>query len=168
MRLGRSTTTIAFGYGSAWIGAYDDSGSWLAIISAGSTKPEWIRLVRGESCGPPYDPGPYGAPLVATGAGGVWVLTCGQRPCNSYQIDPETHRIVGRIANFSLDPASFLAVGAGAVWLAGDSVWEIDPVTTSSCARFRWAAERRHRAESPLHKTPSGSPSAIVLDTIGE
>ena len=32
--------------------------------------------------------------------------------------------------NFSLDPASFLAVGAGSVWLAGDSVWEIDPVTS--------------------------------------
>ena len=130
MRLGRSTTTIAFGYGSAWIGAYDDSGSWLAIISAGSNKPEWIRLVRGEGCGPPYDPGPYGAPLVATGAGGVWVLTCGQDHRQQLiKVDPETHRIVGRVPNFSLDPASFLAVGAGAVWLAGDSVWEIDPVT---------------------------------------
>ena len=131
MRLGRSTTTIAFGYGSAWIGAYDDGGSWLAIISAGSTKPEWIRLVRGESCGPPYDPGPYGAPLVAAGAGGVWVLTCGQDHRQQLiKVDPETHRIVRRIPNFSLDPASFLAVGAGMVWLAGDSVWEIDPVTS--------------------------------------
>ena len=130
MRLRRSTTTIAFGYGSAWIGTYDAGGSWLAIISAGSTKPEWIRLVRGDSCGPPYDPGPYGAPLVATGAGSVWVLTCGQS--NQQQlikVDPETHRIVKR-TSVSKDPASFLAVGAGSVWLAGASVSEIDPVTT--------------------------------------
>ena len=130
MRLRRSTTSIAFGYGSAWIGAYDAGGSWLAIISAGSTKPEWIRLVRGESCGPPYDPGPYGAPLVATGAGGVWVLTCGQS--NQQQlikVDPETHRIVKRTYVSNLDPASFLAVGAGSVWLAGGSVSEVDPVT---------------------------------------
>ena len=131
MRLRRSTTTIAFGYGSAWIGTYDAGGSWLAIISAGSTKPEWIRLVRGDSCGPPYDPGPYGAPLVATGAGRVWVLTCGQS--NQQQlikVDPETHRIVKRTSVSNLDPASFLAVGAGSVWLAGASVSEIDPVTT--------------------------------------
>ena len=130
MRLRRSTTSIAFGYGSAWIGTYDAGGSWLAIISAGSTKPEWIRLVRGDSCGPPYDPGPYGAPLVATGAGSVWVLTCGQS--NQQQlikVDPETHRIVKRTSVSNLDPASFLAVGAGSVWLAGASVSEIDPVT---------------------------------------
>ena len=130
MRLRRSTTSIAFGYGSAWIGAYDAGGSWLAIISAGSTKPEWIRLVRGDSCGPPYDPGPYGAPLVATGAGSVWVLTCGQS--NQQQlikVDPETHRIVKRTSVSNLDPASFLAVGAGSVWLAGASVSEVDPVT---------------------------------------
>ena len=131
MRLRRSTTSIAFGYGSAWIGTYDAGGSWLAIISAGSTKPEWIRLLRGDSCGPPYDPGPYGAPLVATGAGSVWVLTCGQS--NQQQlikVDPETHRIVKRTSVSNLDPASFLAVGAGSVWLAGASVSEIDPVTT--------------------------------------
>ena len=131
MRLRRSTTSIAFGYGSAWIGAYDAGGSWLAIISAGSTKPEWIRLLRGDSCGSPYDPGPYGAPLVATGAGSVWVLTCGQS--NQQQlikVDPETHRIVKRTSVSNLDPASFLAVGAGSVWLAGASVSEIDPVTT--------------------------------------
>ena len=131
MRLRRSTTSIAFGYGSAWIGAYDAGGSWLAIISAGSTKPEWIRLLRGDSCGSPYDPGPYGAPLVATGAGSVWVLTCGQS--NQQQlikVDPETHRIVKRTSVSNLDPASFLAVGAGSVWLAGASVSVIDPVTT--------------------------------------
>ena len=40
-------------YGSAWIGTYDArtdlrhaGGSWLAIISAGSTKPEWIPRAR--------------------------------------------------------------------------------------------------------------------------
>ena len=131
MRLRRSTTTIAFGYGSAWIGTYDAGGSWLAIISAGSTKAEWIRLVRGDSCGPPYDPGPYGAPLVATGAGSVWVLTCGQTDQQQLiKVDPETHRIVKRTSVSNLDPASFLAVGAGSVWLAGASVSEIDPVTT--------------------------------------
>ena len=129
MRLGRSTTTIAFGYGAAWIGAYDDSGSWLAIISAGSTKPEWIRLLRGDNCGAPYDPGPYGSPLVATGAGSVWVLTCGQYiPEELIKIDPERHRIVKRIFIPGQEP-SFLAVGAGSVWLAGAAVSEIDPGT---------------------------------------
>ena len=129
MRLRRSTTTIAFGYGAAWIGAYDDSGSWLAIISAGSTKPEWIRLVQGDNCGPPYDPGPYGSPLVATGAGSVWVLTCGQyNPEELIKIDPERHRIAKRLFIPGLEP-SFLAVGAGSVWLAGAAVAEIDPKT---------------------------------------
>ena len=135
MRLRRSTTSIAFGYGSAWIGTYDArtdlrhaGGSWLAIISAGSTKPEWIRLVPGDNCGPPYDPGPYGAPLVATGAGSVWVLTCGQTKTEQLiKVDPETHRIVKRtlLSNQSPTPSSdapsFLAVGAGSVWLAGGS-----------------------------------------------
>ena len=131
MRLGRSTTTIAFGYGSAWIGAYDDSGSWLAIISAGSTKPEWIRLVRGESCGPPYDPGPYGVAIGRYRSRrrlGSHLRSVPSRQ-QLIKIDPETHRIVKRIPIPGLEPASFLAVGAGSVWLAGDSVSEIDPGT---------------------------------------
>ena len=133
MRLRRSTTSIAFGYGSAWIGAYDAGGSWLAIISAGSNKPEWIRLVGGESCGPPYDPGPYGAPLVATGAGSVWVVTCGQSTEQQLiKVDPETHRIVKRMSLSAVlaESASFLAVGDGSVWIdSPGSVSEIDPET---------------------------------------
>ena len=106
----------------------------------------------GDNCGPPYDPGPYGAPLVATGAGSVWVLTCGQTKTEQLiKVDPETHRIVKRtlLSNQSPTPSSdapsFLAVGAGSVWLAGGSaqvpasvrgwdrggasVSEVDPVT---------------------------------------
>jgi YVTN family beta-propeller protein len=132
IRLGRSTTTIAFGYGSAWIGAYDGSASWLAVISAASTKPEWIRLVPGDSCGPPYDPGPYGSPLVATGAGSVWVLTCGQTKDEQLiKVDPETRRIRAKIPMSKLAP-SFLAVGGGSVWVDSGrtpSVSQIDART---------------------------------------
>jgi YVTN family beta-propeller protein len=132
IRLGRSTTTVAFGYGSAWIGAYDAGGSWLAVISAGSTKPEWIRLVPGDKCGPPYDPGPYGSPLVATGAGSVWALTCGQTTGEQLiKVNPETRRILARIPMSKLDP-SFLAVGAGSVWVDSGrtpTVSRIDPRT---------------------------------------
>jgi hypothetical protein len=129
MRLHRSTTTIAFAYGSAWIGAYDDSGSWLGIISAGATKPAWIRLLPDELCGPPYDPGPYGAPMVATGAGSVWVLTCGQDNQEQLiKVDPETHLVVRRI---SVAPyADFPAVGAGYVWFAtSNGIARLDPHT---------------------------------------
>ena len=140
MRLGRSTTSIAFGYGSAWIGAYDRNASWLAVIGAGSTKPEWIRLVQGDNCGPPYDPGPYGAPLVATGAGSVWVLTCGQSKAEQLiRVNPETRRILAEIPMSRLAP-SFLAVGAGSVWVdngRGPSVAQIDPRTNKVIRTIR-------------------------------
>ena len=141
MRLGRSTTTIAFGYGAAWVGAYDSDASWLAVISAGSTKPEWIRLVPGDTCGPPYDPGPYGAPLVATGAGAIWVLTCGQsKEQQLIKVEPETRRILATIPMYKLAPSSFLAVGAGSVWVdSGHSptVSQIDPRTNKVVRTIR-------------------------------
>jgi YVTN family beta-propeller protein len=140
IRLGRSTTTIAFGYGSAWIGTYDGSASWLAIISAGSTKPEWIRLVPGDHCGPPYDPGPYGSPLVATGSGSVWVLTCGQTKDEQLiKVDPETRRVLANIPMSKLAP-SFLAVGAGSVWVdngRSPSVSQIDSRTNKVIRTIR-------------------------------
>lgn len=140
IRLGRSTTSIAFGYGSAWIGAYDRNASWLAVIGAGSTKPEWIRLVRGDDCGPPYDPGPYGAPVVAIGAGSVWVLTCGQSKGELLiKVNPETRRILAEIPMSRLAP-SFLAVGAGSVWVdngRGPSVAQIDPRTNKVIRTIR-------------------------------
>jgi DNA-binding beta-propeller fold protein YncE len=141
MRLGRSTTTIAFGYGSAWVGAYDSDASWLAVISAGSTKPEWIRLVRGDTCGSPYDPGPYGAPLVATGAGAVWVLTCGQsKEQQLIKVEPETRRILATIPMSKLAPSSSLAVGAGSVWVdsgRSPTVSQIDPRTNKFVRTIR-------------------------------
>jgi len=144
IRLGRSTTTIAFGYGSAWIGAYDGSASWLAIISAGATRPEWIRLLRGDSCGPPYDPGPYGAPVVATGAGSVWVLTCGQsKEEQLIKVDPETRRILATIPLSMLAPSSFLAVGAGSVWVdsgRSPTVSQLDPRTDKVVRTIRVGA----------------------------
>ena len=146
IRLGRSTTTIAFGYGSAWIGAYDGSASWLAFISAGSTEPEWIRLVTGDRCGPPYDPGPYGAPFVATGAGSVWVLTCGQtKEEQLIKVDPETRRILARIPMSKLVP-SFLAVGAGSVWVdsgLSPTVSRIDPRTNKVIRTIRIGGKRK-------------------------
>src|SRR4029453_12719613 len=68
IRLGRTPTAIAFGFGSAWIGPFDQESSteWLGVIRAGSNDVEWIRLASLAS---------WGVHDIAVGAGGVWALT---------------------------------------------------------------------------------------------
>jgi DNA-binding beta-propeller fold protein YncE len=167
IRLGRTTTTIAFGYGSAWIGAWDFTNSWLGIISAGSTKPDWVRLVRGDGCGPPYDPGPYGAPLVATGAGSVWVLTCGQNKTEELiKVDPETHRIVKQTSFLNQNPG-FLAVGAGSVWLASTSILKVDPKTNKVVRTIRLGG-RNPCGIAATHDAVWVAVGDEYCDTIGE
>jgi DNA-binding SARP family transcriptional activator/streptogramin lyase len=119
IRLGRQTTAIAYGYGSAWIGTYDrrHSTAWLSVVRAGSSRPESLRLETGDGWGPL---------AVAVGDGDVWVLTSAGTVLG---IDPETQRVVHRVSLAAKQPV-LLAVGAGSVWtanLAGYSLSEIAP-----------------------------------------
>src|SRR5262249_25631664 len=66
--LGRQTTAIVFGYGSAWIGAYDPrhSTAWLLRVRPGSAPIESLELESQDGAGPL---------AVAVGEGSVWVIT---------------------------------------------------------------------------------------------
>jgi DNA-binding SARP family transcriptional activator len=122
LRLGRETTAIAFGYGSAWIGTYDraHSSAWLSVVRAGSDS--------GESIGIEADDG-WGPLDIAIGAGSVWVLTS---TGTIVRIDPETRRVLQRIRAVADKEPEFLAVGSGSIWTVNHedfSVSQIDPQT---------------------------------------
>src|SRR5262249_16749224 len=106
--LGRQTTAIAFGYGSAWIGTYDrgESSDWLSVVRAGSSTGESIGLESADGTGP-LD--------VAIGAGSVWVLTSSG---TLVRVDPETRRVLRRIRIVADKEPVFVAVGGGFVWTA--------------------------------------------------
>jgi DNA-binding SARP family transcriptional activator/streptogramin lyase len=117
--LGRQTTAIAYGYGSAWIGTYDPghSTAWLSRVRPGSDRPESLGLETGDGAGPL---------AVAVGDGSVWVLTSRG---NLLGIDPKELQITHRI-RMSAEQPTLLAVGAGSVWTAdhiGYSVSQVDP-----------------------------------------
>lgn len=119
IRLGRQTTAIAYGYGSAWIGTYDrrHSIASLSVVRPGSDRPESVRLETGDGWGPL---------AVAVGAGSVWAITAGG---TLVRVDPETQRILARIRMVAKEPA-FVAVGGGSVWTANlndFSISQIDP-----------------------------------------
>ena len=116
--VGRQTTAIAHGFGSAWIGTYDPrhSTAWLSRVRPGSDRPESLALETGDGAGPLS---------VAVGEGNVWVITS---TGTLLKIDPETLRI-HRI-DMSAEQPTLLAVGAGSVWTAnhiGYSVSQVDP-----------------------------------------
>jgi len=117
--LGRQTTAIAYGYGSAWIGTYDPghSTAWLSRVRPGSDRPESLGLETGDGAGPL---------AVAVGEGSVWVVTSRG---NLFGIDPNGLQISHRI-RMSAEQPTLLAVGAGSVWTAnhiGYSVSQVDP-----------------------------------------
>ena len=117
--LGRQTTALTYGYGSAWIGAYDPqhSTAWLLKVRPGSAPIESLELESGDGAGPL---------AVAVGEGYVWVLTSRG---NLLGIDPRTLQIVHRIPMSAQQP-DLVAVGAGSVWTTnhnGYSVSQIDP-----------------------------------------
>jgi DNA-binding SARP family transcriptional activator len=117
--LGRQTTAIAYGYGSAWIGTYDPrhSTAWLSRVRPGSDRPESLGLETGDGAGPL---------AVAVGEGSVWVVTSRG---NLFGIDPKGLQITHRI-RLSAEQPTLLAVGAGSVWTAnhiGYSVSQVDP-----------------------------------------
>lgn len=120
IQLGRATTAIAFGYGSAWIGTFDrsESSAWVTRVRAGSDR-ESVGIEAGDGWGPLS---------IAVGEGSVWVLTSAG---TLVRMDPETARILRRIHMAAREPA-FVAVGAGSVWTANlddFSVSQIDPRT---------------------------------------
>jgi DNA-binding SARP family transcriptional activator/streptogramin lyase len=141
LRLGRQTTSIAFGGGAAWIGAFANErtllsgpgpwtgASWLFSVKFGPAGPrkQSYRLETGDTAGPS---------AVAVGYGKVWVLTCGT--CNIgadnqklLEFDPKKGRVVKRIPLGSRNPNA-LAVGAGSVWVVNQvhaSVMQLDPKT---------------------------------------
>jgi streptogramin lyase len=125
--VGRQTTAIAYGFGSAWIGTYDSrhSTAWLSVVGPGSNRPRPLRLEAGDGWGPL---------AIAVGEGNVWVLTSAG---TLLKIDPETLRIVDRLPLSAKHPA-LLAVGAGYVWtanLADHSLSQIPPRTSRGVLR---------------------------------
>lgn len=145
VRLGYATTALAFGDGTVWVGAGQDSPSgfsksWLyAIRTGGGGEPAQLfldqhPLRRLLTTGDTW--GPIG---IAVGESAVWVLTCGI--CNlgpkAYpehrmllKIDPDTLHVLKRIPLHR--QTDYVAVGAGSVWLTARNerfVWQLDPTT---------------------------------------
>jgi len=117
--LGLETTAIAYGYRSAWIGAYDSRSSTASLmrVRPGSAPIKSVELETGDGAGPL---------AVAVGDGSVWVLTSRG---NLLGIDPKDLQITHRI-QMSAEQPILLAVGAGSVWTANHhdySVSQIDP-----------------------------------------
>jgi len=143
LRLGRQTTSIAFGEGAAWIGAFASEHEEIASFPAAWTGASWLFSIRTGAAGlrtQSYrldETGDTSGPsAVAVGDHKVWVLTCGN--CNQghdtqklLEFDPDKRKIVKRIPLGSRNPNS-LAVGAGFVWFANQvdaSVTQLDPKT---------------------------------------
>jgi DNA-binding SARP family transcriptional activator len=117
--LGRETTAIAYGYGFAWIGAYDPQTSTASLVKVRSASApiKSVGLETGDGAGPL---------AVAVGDGSVWVLTSRG---SLMRIDPKKLQIIHRIP-MSAQLPTLLAVGAGSVWTAnhiGYSISQIDP-----------------------------------------
>src|SRR5262249_58174339 len=111
LRLGRETTSIAFGGGAAWIGAFANEREELASFPGPWTGASWLISVKFGATGPEkryyqldkaHDTaGPTGS-AVAVGYGRVWVLTCGT--CNTgghngelLEFDPAKGEVVKRV-----------------------------------------------------------------------
>jgi DNA-binding SARP family transcriptional activator len=173
-RLRDSATSIAFGYGSAWIGTYTSGGnSWLEAIRAGGSKVTKVLLERGVYWGPAW---------IAVGDGAVWALTA--MPWASrhagpelIEIDPQTLQVVHRL-DLSAEQSGVVAVGAGAVWTTGgigggnnraaDGVTKIDPRTDRIIRTFPLGD--RTRVTCGIAATPSAVWVTIgnrACDTIG-
>jgi DNA-binding SARP family transcriptional activator/streptogramin lyase len=138
LELGRETTSIAFGGGAAWIGAFASEHkilstpppltgtSWLIAAKLGATGVYWqtYRLEKGDASGPGG---------VAVGYGKVWVLTqpvLGNKK-NLLEFNPDKGKVVKRLPLGSGNPNA-LTVGAGYVWFANQvdaSVTQLDPKT---------------------------------------
>ena len=143
LRLGRQTTSIAFGEGAAWIGAFASEHEEIASFPAAWTGASWLFSIRTGAVGlrtQSYrldETGDTAGPsAVAVGDHRVWVLTCGN--CNQGQdtqklleFDPGKRKVVWRKPLGTRNPNA-LAVGAGFVWLVSQvdaAVLQLDPKT---------------------------------------
>jgi DNA-binding SARP family transcriptional activator/DNA-binding beta-propeller fold protein YncE len=113
---GLQTSAIAYGYGAAWIAAWDPqhSTAWLERVRAGSP-PIVQELETGDGAGPL---------AVAVGDGSVWVATSRG---NLLGIDPKTLKIAHRISMSDAQP-TLLAVVAGSVWTANHKTYSVSRV----------------------------------------
>jgi DNA-binding SARP family transcriptional activator len=122
--LGRQTSAIAYGYGSAWVGTYDpqhDGIAYLTKVGPRSDQPPSLELETGDGEGPL---------AVAVGEGDVWVLTAHG---NLIEIDPKTLQIM-HTTPMSHEQPEWLTVGDGFVWTANynhNNVSQIDPRTNT-------------------------------------
>ena len=130
-RLHHSTTSIAFGDGSAWIGTYKEGvATWLEAIRAGDSRVRRVRLTSGSSV-------KWGPARIAVGDGGVWTVVGGEL----FDVDPQTLQVVHRL-DLSAEQVGDVAVGAGAVWATGgiaglgNSVTKIDARTAHIIRTF--------------------------------
>jgi DNA-binding SARP family transcriptional activator/streptogramin lyase len=143
LRLGRQTTSIAFGEGAAWIGAFASEHEEIASFPAAWTGASWLFSIRTGAAGlrtQSYrldETGDTSGPsAVAVGDHKVWVLTCGN--CNQghdtqklLEFDPDKRKVVWRKPLGTRNPNA-LAVGAGFVWIVSQvdaSVLQLDPKT---------------------------------------
>jgi DNA-binding SARP family transcriptional activator len=173
LQLHHSATSIAFGYGSAWIGTYTaGANSWLEAIRAGDSKPTKVVLQKDVNWGPGW---------IAVGERAVWVIVnrasgFGQRPV-LFEIDPQTLQIVHRL-DLTAEQSGVVAVGAGAVWTTGglgggnnraaDGVTKIDPRTDRIIRTFPLGD--RTKVTCGIAATPSAVWVTIgntACDTIG-
>ena len=164
-RLHHSATSIAFGYGAAWIGTYTDGvGSWLETIRAGDRKVRKVPLKTDSSVN-------WGPTWIAAGEGAVWALVGPEL----FEIDPQTLEVVNRLDLTAQQPG-VVAVGAGAVWTTGgigglgNSVTKIDPRTDRIIRTFPPLGNRT-RVTCGIAATPSDVWVTIgntSCDTIGQ
>jgi len=116
--LGRQTTAIGYGHGSAWVGTFDSrhSGvSYLTRVRPGSDQTPSLLLETRDGQGPL---------AVAVGAGSVWVITAHG---DLLRIDPKTLEIVHRIP-MSTEQPEWLAVGDGSVWTANHNNFNVSQI----------------------------------------
>ncbi|HEU4978730.1 MAG TPA: ABC transporter substrate-binding protein [Solirubrobacteraceae bacterium] len=115
LQFAQLTTGVAFGAGSLWVG-YGKYPFRLARVD-----PATNRVIR------TFDfPNSDGGPLVAYGAGSVWLVT--QDHGRVYRIDPRTDQVVMR-TKLHNGPVTDLAIVGGNAWMPvqGDgAVWEVD------------------------------------------
>jgi DNA-binding SARP family transcriptional activator len=174
-RLRDSATSIAFGYGSAWIGTYISGGnSWVEAIRAGGSKVTKVLLERAVNWGPGW---------IAVGEGAVWALTAmppwasGRAGPELIEIDPQTLQVLHRL-DLSAEQSGAVAVGAGAVWTTGgvgggnnkaaNGVTKIDPRTDRIIRTFPLGD--RTKVTCGIAATPSAVWVTIgntACDTIG-
>jgi DNA-binding SARP family transcriptional activator len=135
LHLDESATSVAYGYGTAWIGTYGanlgaTTDNRIEAFRAGHPKPKKIVLVKqGANWGPVS---------IAVGGGAVWAATCCDSGNQLWKINPITLRVVLRVDLPAVDGGpGELAVGAGGVWMATDHFLDkIDPHTGKIIRRF--------------------------------